>query len=58
MKRSLALITKEEITAHGFIGMASTLLHENGLKTDVIEIQLAHAERNKVKAAYNQILYI
>lgn len=50
--------TKDEITAHGFRGMASTLLHENGFKSDVIEVQLAHAERNKVKAAYNHAEYL
>ena len=50
--------TKEEMTAHGFRGMASTLLHENGFKSDVIEAQLAHAERNKVKAAYNHAEYL
>ena len=41
------------ITAHGFRGMASTLLHECGWPSDVIERQLSHAERNAVKAAYN-----
>jgi integrase len=41
------------MTAHGFRGMASTLLHEQGWNTDMIERQLAHAERNKIKAAYN-----
>jgi len=41
------------ITAHGFRGMASTLLHELGWPSDVIERQLSHAERNAVKAAYN-----
>jgi len=50
--------TKEEMTAHGFRGMASTLLHENGFKSAVIEMQLAHAERNKVKAAYNHAEYM
>ena len=50
--------TKEEMTAHGFRGMASTLLHENGFKSDVIEAQLAHAQRNKVKAAYNHAEYL
>ena len=35
--------------------MALTLLHENGFKSDVIEAQLAHAERNKVKAAYSTV---
>ncbi len=50
--------TREEMTAHGFRGMASTLLHENGFKSDVIEAQLAHAQRNKVKAAYNHAEYL
>ena len=38
--------------------MASTLLHEQGWPSDVIERQLTHAERNKVKAAYNYAEYL
>ena len=45
--------TKDELIGHGFRSMASTLLHEKGWKSDIIERQLAHQERNKVKAAYN-----
>lgn len=41
------------MTAHGFRGMASTMLHELGWTSDVIERQLSHTERNSVKAAYN-----
>jgi integrase len=41
------------LTAHGFRGMASTMLHERGWPSDVIERQLSHSERNAVKAAYN-----
>jgi len=41
------------LTAHGFRGMASTMLHEIGWSSDVVERQLSHAERNSVKAAYN-----
>ena len=44
----------DEMTGHGFRSMASTLLHEMGWASDVIERQLAHAERNKVKGAYNR----
>jgi len=44
---------KGEICGHGFRGMASTILHEQGWNTDVIERQLAHVEGNKVKGAYN-----
>ena len=45
--------SKDQMTGHGFRGMASTLLNEQGWKHDAIERQLAHAERNKVRAAYN-----
>jgi integrase len=48
--------TKDEMTAHGFRAMASTLLNEKGFPPDVIELQLAHAERNEVRAAYNRAL--
>src|SRR5207248_1836163 len=41
------------LTAHGFRSMASTMLHERGWPSDVIERQLSHSERNAVKAAYN-----
>jgi len=44
---------KGEMTGHGFRSMASTILHEQGWPSDVVERQLAHGERNKVKAAYN-----
>lgn len=42
-----------EMTGHGFRSMASTLLNENGWNRDAIERQLAHAERDGVRAAYN-----
>ncbi|MBF0165450.1 MAG: tyrosine-type recombinase/integrase [Magnetococcales bacterium] len=45
--------TKEEMTGHGFRSMASTLLNEQGWNRDAIERQLAHAERDAVRAAYN-----
>jgi integrase len=45
--------TKEQMTGHGFRSMASTLLNEQGWRYDAIERQLAHAERNGVRAAYN-----
>lgn len=43
-----------KMTAHGFRSMASTLLHEMGWKSDVIERQLAHVEQNAIKGAYNR----
>jgi integrase len=45
--------SKDEMTGHGFRSMASTILHEQGWPHEAIERQLAHAERNKVAAAYN-----
>lgn len=49
---------KTEMTGHGFRSMASTILHEQGWPHDAIERQLAHAERNKVAAAYNYADYL
>ena len=46
--------TKEEMTPHGFRSMASTLLHENGFPHEIIELQLAHARRDQVSAAYDR----
>lgn len=45
--------TGNQMTGHGFRSMASTLLNEQGWHKDAIERQLAHGERNKVRAAYN-----
>ena len=42
------------MSTHGFRATASTLLNERGFAPDLIELQLAHAERNKVRAAYNR----
>lgn len=44
---------KDEMTGHGFRSMASTLLNEQGWNRDAIERQLAHAERDEIRAAYN-----
>ena len=46
--------TTEQMTSHGFRALASTCLNEQGFAPDVIELQLAHKERNKVRAAYNR----
>lgn len=44
---------REAFTGHSFRSMASTTLHEAGWSSDIIERQLAHQERDAVKAAYN-----
>jgi integrase len=46
------------MTGHGFRGLASTLLHEQGFEHQHIELQLAHIQRNAVSAAYNHALYL
>ena len=48
----------DQITPHGFRAMASTTLNENGWSPDTIERQLAHMERNQVRAAYNHAEYL
>lgn len=45
-------------TGHGFRSTASTILNEHGFRPDVIERQLAHSERNSVRAAYNHAQYL
>ncbi|HMM38187.1 MAG TPA: integrase arm-type DNA-binding domain-containing protein [Desulfovibrio sp.] len=50
--------TSEEMTAHGFRAMASTMLNEIGWPPDVIEAQLAHAPKNAIRAAYNRAQYL
>jgi integrase len=49
---------KGRMTGHGFRSVASTILNEQGYRHDVIERQLAHAERNQVRAAYNRAEYL
>ena len=49
---------KDEIVPHGFRGMASTLLNELGYNRDWIERQLAHGERNHIRAAYNHAEFL
>jgi integrase len=49
---------KGRMTGHGFRGLASTILHEQGKPHDHIELQLAHSPRNAVSAAYNHALYL
>lgn len=45
-------------TVHGFRGMASTWLNEQGYASDWIERQLAHDERDEVRGAYNSAQYL
>lgn len=47
-----------QATTHGFRATASTVLNEHGFRSDLIERQLAHGERNKVRAAYNHAQHL
>jgi integrase len=49
---------KGRMTGHGFRAVASTSLNESGFRPDVIERQLAHAESNEVRGAYNRAEYL
>lgn len=49
---------KGSATAHGFRALFSTVANEAGWNPDVIERQLAHKERNEVRAAYHRSTYM
>ena len=49
---------KDTLVVHSFRSMASTLLNEQGYNRDWIERQLAHGERNSIRAAYNYAEYL
>lgn len=50
--------TGDDMTPHGFRHMASTYLHELGYPSHLIEKQLAHSDRNKIRAVYNHAEYL
>jgi len=47
-----------KFSPHGIRATGSTILNEMGYRPDVIEHQLAHKERNKVRASYNRAEYL
>ena len=51
-------VDKSEMVGHGFRAAASTLLNEQGWNRDAIERQLAHNERDPVRAAYHRADYL
>jgi integrase len=58
LKAFYSLGLKSKTTPHGLRGSASTILNENGFRAEVIEYQLSHSEKNKVRAAYNHAQYL
>jgi len=55
--RSLGF-SNDMMTAHGFRATASTFLNEMGFNPDAIEAQLAHKDKNAIRAAYNRAQYL
>ncbi len=49
---------KKKMSGHGFRTLASTILNEKGYPPDVIERQLAHADDDKIRSAYNRAEYL
>ncbi len=62
LNNSLKRLGVCEITAHGLRHTASTFLNEyiseHGLRADVIEMQLAHVDKNTIRGTYNKALYM
>ena len=50
--------TNDEMTAHGFRAMASTLLNELGYRGEVVEAALGHKDKDRIRAAYNRADYL
>jgi len=46
------------LVAHGLRALASTTLNEQGFDKDVIEVALAHKDKDKIRAAYNRATYM
>ena len=46
------------LVAHGLRALASTTLNEQGFDRDVIEVALAHKDKDKIRAAYNRATYM
>jgi len=46
--------TQDEMTAHGFRAMASSILNGRGFSPDVIEAALAHVDQNTIRRIYNR----
>lgn len=49
---------RDTMTVHGFRSLANSLLNEQQWNKDAIERQLAHGERDKIRAAYNHADYL
>lgn len=50
--------SSDVMSAHGFRSTASTILHEQGWRYELIEVQLAHLIGSATARAYNRSLYL
>ncbi len=54
----MGYVGDKKVVPHGMRHTASTILHENGFKSEVVEAQMAHKDKNKVRAVYNHAMYL
>jgi len=46
------------LVSHGMRSIASTTLNENGFEPELIEVALAHVDKDEVRSAYNRAEYV
>ena len=49
---------QDRLVSHGMRSMASTILNEHGWDPELIEVALAHVDKDEVRSAYNRTDYI
>ncbi|MNN07891.1 Prophage CP4-57 integrase [compost metagenome] len=49
---------QDRLVSHGMRSMASTILNEHGWDPELIEVALAHVDKDEVRSAYNRADYI
>ncbi len=49
---------QDRLVSHGLRSMASTILNEHGWDPELIEVALAHVDKDEVRSAYNRTDYI
>lgn len=52
------LVSRGRLVSHGMHSMASTILNEHGWDPELIEVALAHVDKDEVRSAYNRADYI
>lgn len=56
--QTLGYAGETKIHPHGMRGTASTILNTKGFRKDVIEVQLHHSDKDKIRATYNAADYL